>query len=72
MAPTRLASALDVFAHATAPRGKPAFGIRTVQVDGQTHAVHETTVVHRPFGDLKRLPTMAWVPTRRACCWWRR
>ena len=49
-----LASALDVFAHATAPRGKPAFGIRTVQVDGQTHAVHETTVVHRPFGDLKR------------------
>lgn len=49
-----MASALDVFAHATAPRGKPAFGIRTIQVDGQVHAVHETTVVHRPFGDLKR------------------
>lgn len=48
-----MASALNVFAHATAPRGKPAFAIRTVHVDGHTHAVHETTVVHRPFGDLK-------------------
>ena len=48
------ASALEVFAHAAAPRGKPAFGIRTIHVDGHAHAVHETTVVHRPFGDLKR------------------
>ncbi|KUR76526.1 polyhydroxyalkanoate depolymerase [Novosphingobium sp. Fuku2-ISO-50] len=49
-----MASALDVFAHAAAPRGKPAFGIKTVQVDGNAHAVVETTVVHRPFGDLKK------------------
>lgn len=49
-----LASALDVFAHASAPRGKPAFGIKTVHVDGQTHAVSETTAVTRPFGDLKK------------------
>ena len=38
-----MASALDVFAHAAAPRGKPAFGIKTVQVDGNAHAVVETT-----------------------------
>lgn len=49
-----MASALDVFAHAAAPRGKPAFGIKTVQVDGIAHAVVETTEVHRPFGDLKK------------------
>ena len=49
-----MASALDVFAHAAAPRGKPAFGIKTVQVDGNAHAVVETTAVHRPFGDLKK------------------
>jgi len=49
-----MASALDVFAHATAPRGKPAFGIKTITVDGVVHAVNETTVIHRPFGDLKR------------------
>ena len=48
-----LASALDVFAHAAAPRGKPAFGIRVVHVDGTSHAVKETTVITRPFGDLK-------------------
>lgn len=49
-----LASALEVFAHAAAPRGKPAFGIRTIQVDGVTHAVSESTEIHRPFGDLKK------------------
>lgn len=48
-----LASALDVFAHAAAPRGKPAFGIKVIQVDGEAHAVKETTVITRPFGDLK-------------------
>ncbi len=47
-----LASALDVFAHASAPRGKPAFGINIIHVDGAAHAVKETTVVTRPFGDL--------------------
>jgi poly(3-hydroxybutyrate) depolymerase len=49
-----LSSALEVFAHAAAPRGKPAFGIRTVTVDGAVRAVKEVTEVHRPFGDLKK------------------
>lgn len=49
-----VASALDVFAHASAPRGKPAFGIKTVSVDGQLHAVSESTEIHLPFGDLKK------------------
>ncbi|WP_338467550.1 polyhydroxyalkanoate depolymerase [Novosphingobium sp. ZN18A2] len=49
-----MASALEVYAHAAAPRGKPAFGIRSVQLDGNSHTVHESTVLLRPFGDLKR------------------
>lgn len=49
-----VASALEVFAHAAAPRGKPAFGLRTIHVDGVTHAVSEMTEIHRPFGDLKK------------------
>jgi poly(3-hydroxybutyrate) depolymerase len=54
LGPTQmLASALDVFAHAAAPRGKPAFGLRVINVDGAAHAVKETTVITRPFGDLK-------------------
>ncbi|KPF94082.1 esterase [Novosphingobium sp. AAP83] len=48
-----MASALEVFAHAAAPRGKPAFGLRVIHVDGAPHAVKETTVITRPFGDLK-------------------
>jgi len=48
------ASALEVFAHATAPRGKPEFGIETVTVDGALHAVTEAVVLNRPFGDLRR------------------
>lgn len=49
-----MASALDVLAHASAPRGKPAFEIETVMVDGQSHAVVESIVRHRPFGNLLR------------------
>ncbi|WP_226634064.1 polyhydroxyalkanoate depolymerase [Novosphingobium profundi] len=49
-----MASALDVFAHATAPRGKPAFDIESVEVDGKLHAVTESIVLHRPFGNLLR------------------
>jgi poly(3-hydroxybutyrate) depolymerase len=49
-----MASALEVFAHAAAPRGKPAFAIKQIQVDGHSHAVTETTEIHRPFGDLKK------------------
>jgi poly(3-hydroxybutyrate) depolymerase len=48
------ASALEVFAHATAPRGKPAFGIDTVTVGGEVHGVTEAIVLARPFGDLRR------------------
>ncbi|MEM7779565.1 MAG: polyhydroxyalkanoate depolymerase [Pseudomonadota bacterium] len=48
------ANALDVMAHATAPYGKPAFGITEIEVDGEAHPVEEATVVNLPFGDLKR------------------
>ncbi len=47
-------SALEVFAHAAAPRGKPAWGLEAIEVDGAMDAVVEATVVNRPFGDLKR------------------
>ena len=48
------ASALEVFAHATAPRGKPDFGIETVTVGGVTYPVTEAIVLNKPFGDLRR------------------
>ena len=49
-----LASGLDVFAHASASRGKPEFGFTETVVEGRAVAVHEDVVVHMPFGDLKR------------------
>jgi poly(3-hydroxybutyrate) depolymerase len=49
-----LASALEVFAHAAAPRGKPAFGLSTTVIDGKTIAVEEQIVLQKPFGQLKR------------------
>ena len=54
-----LASALEVFAHAAAPRGKPAFGITSVEVSsveggGRPVAVTEEIVLQKPFGQLKR------------------
>ncbi|WP_173843434.1 polyhydroxyalkanoate depolymerase [Novosphingobium sp. TH158] len=49
-----LASALDVFAHASAPRGKPEFEIEKVSVDGTEYPVTEAIVLHRPFGNLLR------------------
>ncbi|MGQ0590983.1 MAG: polyhydroxyalkanoate depolymerase [Sphingosinicella sp.] len=49
-----VASALDVFAHASAPRGKPDFGLTETIVDGEKVAVHEEIVLRRPFGQLKR------------------
>ncbi|WP_025290742.1 polyhydroxyalkanoate depolymerase [Sphingomonas sanxanigenens] len=48
------ASALEVFAHASAPRGKPAFGLTETVVDGKTVAVREEIVLRKPFGQLKR------------------
>ena len=47
-----VASALDVFAHAAAPRGKPDFGIETVKVGGAEYPVTESIVLRRPFGNL--------------------
>ena len=50
-----VASALDVFAHAAAPRGKPAFGVDSVETrDGRSVAVVEEIVLRKPFGQLKR------------------
>ena len=49
-----LASALEVFAHASAPRGKPAFGLTETVIDGKSVAVHEEIVAQKPFGQLKR------------------
>ena len=60
LAPT-LASAFDVFAHAAAPRGKPAFGIETVSVDGQEYPVAEAIVRRKAFGNLLRF-TRAGLP----------
>ena len=49
-----MAHALDVFAHSTETRGKPAFGLDTTVIDGATVAVTEEIVDRRPFGQLKR------------------
>ena len=48
------ASALEVFAHAAAPRGKPEFGLETTEIDGREVIVSEQIVLRRPFGQLKR------------------
>lgn len=53
MAPM-MASGLDVFAHASASRGKPDFGFTEVEVDGKTVAVTEEIILRKPFGQLKR------------------
>ena len=49
-----VASALDVFAHASAPRGKPDFELYETVVEGKRVAVHEEIVLRKPFGQLKR------------------
>jgi poly(3-hydroxybutyrate) depolymerase len=48
-----LASALDVFAHAAAPRGKPAFGLDNTTIDGRTVPIIETIEAQKTFGQLK-------------------
>jgi len=53
MAPV-MASGLDVFAHASASRGKPDFGFTTVNVGGKQIAVTEEIILRKPFGQLKR------------------
>ena len=49
-----MASALDVFAHASAARGKPAFGLTHALVEGEEVEVVEEVVLRKPFGQLKR------------------
>jgi len=49
-----LASALEVFAHAAAPRGKPEFGLNHTVIDGKEIDVTESIVLRKPFGQLKR------------------
>jgi poly(3-hydroxybutyrate) depolymerase len=51
---TVLASALEVFAHAAAPRGKPAFGLTHTTIAGEQVAVEEEIVRRKAFGQLKR------------------
>ena len=48
-----IARALEVFAHAAAPRGKPDFGLDATIVDGVSVAVSEEIVLRKPFGQLK-------------------
>jgi poly(3-hydroxybutyrate) depolymerase len=49
-----MASGLDVFAHASASRGKPAFGFTEVEVNGKKVPVTEEIILRKPFGQLKR------------------
>lgn len=49
-----MASALEVFAHASAPRGKPEFALDRTEIDGRQVDVREEIVLRKPFGQLKR------------------
>jgi poly(3-hydroxybutyrate) depolymerase len=49
-----IAASLEVFSHASAPRGKPEFGLTSTLVDGKAVAVREEVVLRKPFGQLKR------------------
>src|SRR3954449_4140507 len=48
-----VAASLEVFAHASAPRGKPEFGIRSTRIARKAVAVEEQVVLRKPFGQLK-------------------
>jgi poly(3-hydroxybutyrate) depolymerase len=48
-----VAAGLEVFAHASAPRGKPEFGIDEVQVGKKLVPVDEDIALRRSFGQLK-------------------
>ncbi|MFC7537148.1 polyhydroxyalkanoate depolymerase [Sphingomonas sp. GCM10030256] len=48
-----VAASLDVFAHASAPRGKPAFNLFDTPIDGKLVPVREEIVLRKPFGQLK-------------------
>lgn len=48
-----LASALEVFAHASAPRGKPHFHLPTTMIDGKAVPIKEVIEERKPFGQLR-------------------
>jgi poly(3-hydroxybutyrate) depolymerase len=48
-----VASALQVFANFYEERGKPAFNIANVKIDGKEDAVAETVVLEKPFAALR-------------------
>ena len=54
-----MARALEVFAHAAAPRGKPGFDLVTTMIDGVEVAVTEEIVLRKPFGQLKHFARAA-------------
>ena len=49
-----VSASLEVFAHASASRGKPAFEITDAVVEGEEVEVVEEVVLRKPFGQLKR------------------
>ena len=49
-----VSSALEVFAHAAAPYGKPDFGLHSTMIDGVAVPVREEVVMSKPFGRLIR------------------
>lgn len=48
------AAALDVFAHASQPYGKPEFGFTHTLINGKPVEIDEQVVQRAPFGQLKR------------------
>ena len=54
-----MARALEVFAHAAAPRGKPDFDLATTLIDGVDVVVTEEIVLRKPFGQLKHFARAA-------------
>jgi poly(3-hydroxybutyrate) depolymerase len=48
-----VAASLEVFAHASAPRGKPEFALETAHVAGKDVPVHEEILLRKAFGQLK-------------------
>ena len=48
-----VAASLEVFAHASAPRGKTEFGIESTYIGGKDVPVHEEILLRKPFGELK-------------------
>ena len=48
-----VAASLDVFSHASAPRGKPEFGLTETRVGKKIVALEERIALRKPFGQLK-------------------